>query len=137
MMKLSEFTTTILIVGFMLVGVSIFVNDILVTQYNVQNATNMSSLNKMSELSNLTQDIQKKVQGATETKGVDLGIAVSGGWDAILVMFGSLNIVNELARDLGAASPITIPTWFTSMIILAVGMILVWGAYRFIRGTEQ
>jgi len=118
-----------------IVGLSVFSTDLLITNYPTENVTNFSSLSQMNQTIQMTDNIYYDIQQASETSTLGaIGFAIKGGWDTMRLMFQSLNIFKSFTGDIDASGilPFAIPTWFTILLTIMVTFVIIFAALRFI-----
>ena len=141
-MTLTSMFFALLIVTSVLTGCVIWASDVVVTYYPVgaaENITNYSGMNALTNMQNLTGDIDASLQGAAESNNplIAAGYAIKGGWDAFLLFFRVPGIFNQLFGDLSEATPILpIPSWFSAMVFTFVLFVVIIAALKFIRGGD-
>jgi hypothetical protein len=141
-MNITTLFFSLLIVTSVVTGLVIFASDVVVTYYPVTaagNVSNFSQMQSLSEMQNLTGDIDASIQGASESNNplIAAGYAIKGGWDAFLLFFKVPGIFNTMYSDLSQATPILIiPSWFKILLVTSVMFIVIIAALKFIRGGD-
>lgn len=132
MMQMSTLLITLVTMFVVVALLSTFTGEIVVNQYPTANVTNFSTLSKMGEMSNMTNQAYNTTSGATESVWGAAYYTIRGGWDTIKIMFESLNIFKSFSSDLAQITrPFGIPDVFYAFITILLTFVLIFAALQF------
>lgn len=132
--SMSALMFSIVTVMFVITGLVVFSNNILVTNYPTANVTNYSMLANTEDIEALSSSSYESIQEASETSTLGaIGFAIKGGWDTLKLMFSSLDIFQTMTGEIeeGAMLPFAIPVWFLTLLTITITLIIIFAALRF------
>lgn len=112
----------IIIASAMIIGASLFTGTLL-NNYSVP-TEDLSYLNQTDALSDQMDQLKEKVTETTKITGIDvLDRLLVGAYETTKLIFGIGDLYESFITDTAAA--IGLPSWFTSMLVIVVFIIVV------------
>jgi hypothetical protein len=126
-MEMQNFIIGLVVISLFVGGIGMFMGE-LNTQYGNPggyNESDLTSFNKMNDLSDLNENLTAKMKSTGAKTGVAdiLGGFVSSAVDTVKIAWESINIFHEMT--ISAMEKVGLPRIFTDALITIVGILII------------